>query len=124
MIQSEELRLGNLIEYLIRDTNPSGNYWEDNYVDEHDIAECKNDNAVFNQFYRPKAITLMSLARCNPPQMNKISALLEISMNEQDKSSKEFSIVIKHTGRVIRSVHELQNFYRENTGDDLIYSES
>lgn len=122
MIQCEELRLGNLIEYLIQD-KIGGDSWEDNYVDELDIAECKKDNAVFNQFYRPKPITLMSLARCNPPQMNKISGLLEIGMYGQDKSPKEFSIVVKHTGREIRSIHELQNFYRENTGESLVYLE-
>ena len=79
MIQCEELRLGNLIEYLIKD-EIGGDSWEDNYVDEHDIAECKKDNAVFNRFYRPKAITLMTLARCNPPQMNRVAELLEMGI--------------------------------------------
>lgn len=120
MIQANTLRVGNEFEYLIED-NIGGNEWVRNCIDVDDIAQALEGNEFFNKYYRPIPITLDTLARCNPPQMNQIAPLLEIGHGGQDKDPKQFTLTVKHTGRKIHSIHELQNFYEANMGEELVY---
>lgn len=122
MILETEFRLGNLVNYggeigVIAELKTHGN-------NKIGVRTLDFDSYVsFGKEITPIPITIHSLGSCNPQQMNRVSALLDICMNEHNESAKEFSILVKHTGRQIRSVHELQNFYRENTGEELVYSE-
>lgn len=69
----------------------------------------------------PAPITLLNLARCNPPQMNKIAHLIEIGHGGQDKDPKEFTLQIKASGDQIKSIEALKAFYQETMGEELQY---
>lgn len=117
MIQANTLRIGSKVYY-------TGLPEEPKMLCTLDAEDIKNISINFNynnEVHEPIPITLDTLARCNPPQMNKIAELLQVGFGGQDKDPKEFTLTVKHTGRNITSIHELQNFYEANTGEELIY---
>lgn len=50
MIQANELRVGNLLEYHV---NEEGMTWEPTAIDYQDIAWCTTDEDNFNKAHRP-----------------------------------------------------------------------
>lgn len=119
MIEASKLRIGSKIYY-------TGCQEEGKMIctaDAEDIDNISSNWDGSNDVHEPIPITLFSLAKCNPPQMNKISDLLQVGFGGQDKDPKEFVIVVKHTGRQIKYIHEIQNFYEANTGEELLYLE-
>lgn len=119
MIQATTLRIGSKIYY-------TGCPEEGKMIctaDPEDIENISLNWKGNNDVHEPIPITLDTLARCNPPQMNRVAELLEMGIGANDKNPKELVILVKHTGRKITSIHELQNFYEANTGEELIYLE-
>lgn len=119
MLEANKLRIGSKVYY-------TGDQEEGKMictVDAEDIDNISTNWNGNNDVHEPIPITLFTLAKCNPFQMNKISDLLQVGFGGQEKDPKEFTIVVKHTGRQMKFIHEIQNFYEANTGEELSYLE-
>lgn len=129
MIQANELRIGNVVNYLIKDELDERKEWYDtHYIDVYDIKECVEDNDVFNKFHKPIRLTEEILFKCGFKDIyNKMWLILEGSPNiEINKSTFQVSVwetINDETEGIylnnIRYLHQLQNLYFALTGKEL-----
>lgn len=132
MINANELRLGNTIEYHIVDTVDGTDEWIDNAVDIGDLQcllEDPND-----PFYRPKVLTEECLMEFgfgvretprikewyigkNPVTHDWLFSLIWLKYPEDiDAPNAPFYLNGFHT---IYFVHQLQNLYMDLKGEEL-----
>lgn len=126
MINATELRVGNAVNYLIKDDLDERKEWYDTYyIDADDIKECVEDNEVFNKFHKPIPLTEEILLKCGFSEKNKwffkggimlgyitTDENLQCEWNSGWDEPKWNLIDIKY-------LHQLQNLYFAMTGKEL-----
>lgn len=123
MIKPNELRIGNLIEYLVED-DFHGNEWMFNKVDSEDILMCVKDNDYFNRFYRPIPITPEILGKC--PQVTDFNEIvLKDSYGNNVYAQYDFGDMDFRIGKSwyrCEYLHHLQNIFFDLSGEELKYN--
>lgn len=116
MINANELRLGNTIEYHIMDTVDGTDEWIDNAVDIGDLQcllEDPND-----PFYRTKVLTEECLVEFGFEKERSTIKGFERWQNNGFFIDK-INNVYYHDFITILAVHTLQNLYFAYTGEEL-----
>lgn len=122
MIQPKDIRVDNIVEYLIKDDLDERKEWYDtHYIDADDIKECTQDNDVFNKFYRPIPFTTEWAERFG--LIGRIINGLCISESEHKGHEYDLCLYDEHTWdserRVICPiyyVHQCQNIFLDLAG--------
>jgi hypothetical protein len=121
MIQSNELRIGNLLECYIGTDNIG---WVHFPIDWQDIRECEEENISFNKSHRPISLTEEWLLKFGFSEFG--------GCNEKDFTDGIYNVFINSLGEInfyffrenewfqkIDYVHELQNLYFALTKTEL-----
>ena len=123
MIQPNELRIGNYIEYFIEDKF-EGDEWVLNKVDEDDIVFCVLNKEQFNLSYRPIPLTPEVLENCGFEKVGGYYSKSPIIFHEYyieieaNDTSYRGSIVPLYNCKYL---HQLQNLYFALTVEELEY---
>ena len=117
-MKANELRIGNIVEYLVHDelANPKSE-WVENVVDLDDLMAIET-----SENYRPAKLTKDWMLRCG----FKCRFVLDghawmqdkLLIFESNKGNFELS-----WGMAIDSVHQLQNIYHAFHGEELTYTQ-
>jgi len=115
MMQANELKIGNLLDYLIVDKFDERKEWyEETTIDYEDIRLCVDSNDYFNKHYAPIPITeewLLKLGFVSNPYQDRYEIGKDIKLHvECDKTKGEVMLWIEDLSH-IKYVHQLQNLY-------------
>jgi hypothetical protein len=116
-MKANELRIGNLIEYLVYDYLTPQKEWLENYVDIQDL-QWLNENPD-DDCYRPMKLTediLVRLGFESNPYMDRYEK--GPIFIECDKTKGFIDLWIENWPH-IKSAHQLQNLYFALTGEEL-----
>jgi hypothetical protein len=116
MINANELRLGNTIEYNIFDNEAGIEEWVDNAVDIGDL-QCLLEDPE-DPFYRPKVLTEECLVEFGFQKEISTNKGLERWHNNVFFIDK-INNVYHHHYVTIPAVHTLQNLHFAYTGEEL-----
>lgn len=121
-MKAQELRIGNIVEYLIRDEmDAKKEWWEPSQIDAQDILWLSQNPD--DEDYRPMTITEELLVRFGFVLTNKIwsNGIVQLGYFTQEVYFEfEFKFPFTHWGRnKIQYVHELQNLCFALTGEEL-----
>lgn len=122
MIQPKDIRVDNIVEYLIKDDLDERKEWYDtHYIDADDIKECAEDNEIFNKFHKPIPFTTEWAERFG--LIGKVINGLCISQSEYQGHEYDLCLYDEHTWdserRVICPiyyVHQCQNIFLDLAG--------
>lgn len=121
MINANELRLGNALEYLVEDCVDNSSEWMLNIVDAADIVDAASNESIFNKYYQPIPITPEILEKCGFVRNSLMDSY------ELGKYSVRYSMMYYEGHEVselntCKYLHQLQNLYFALTGEELNYT--
>jgi len=115
MIAAKELRIGNLMGFGNNFHTVNAIYLS--HFTATDLNGVQHNSAQYN--LSPIPLTADILERVDINQLKRIADILEIFESAPFVKVKAWSLVVKHTKHPLKYVHNLQNFYIENTGEEL-----
>ena len=135
MIQPNELRIGNALEYFVEDSLAESE-WILNIVDADDIVlACKDE--YFNKYYRPIPLTPEILEKCGFEKgttewyskkyftdLNEVAEVMELQINLKSFRCSVFDTDLEGcamTAKRIKYLHQLQNLHFALTGEELTF---
>ena len=117
MIQANELRVGNALEYFVEDSLAESE-WILNIVDADDIAlACKDE--YFNKYYRPIPLTPEILEKCGFRNYDLIKWDTDAMLIIKNGDGYLYLANQRHVN--IFYLHQLQNLYFALTGEELTF---
>lgn len=121
MIQANELRIGNALEYFVEDSL-SESEWILNIVDADDIALACKDK-YFNKYYRSIPLTPEILEKCGAIVYEFDNGLgNQYRIKDRLFVIRDGNIVDYGSSVIIKHLHQLQNLYFALTGEELNYT--